>query len=81
MREMVCIDHDAKLEAVLTYFQKGATHMALVSKVVEEAGRDPFLKKVGLISLEDIIEDLLDAELEDEYDVVAHGDEIKAQKE
>ena len=68
MREMVCVAHDSKLEAVLSYFQKGATHMAFVSKVIGEVDKDPTLKKIGLISLEDIIEELLDAEVEDEFD-------------
>jgi len=80
MREMVAIAHDAKLEAVLTYFQKGATHMALVSKVVTEEGRDPYLKKVGLVSLEDIIEEILDAEIEDEYENL-NKEELRRQKE
>lgn len=78
MRPMVCVEHDCKLEAVLHYFSKGTTHIALVSKVVQEEGKDPTFQKVGLVTLEDIIEAILDAKIEDEYEVMS---ELKTQKE
>jgi metal transporter CNNM len=57
----------------MSFFKKGDTHMGIITKVVNEDGRDPDIKKVGIITLEDIIEELLMEEIEDE----AEADEIK----
>ena len=76
MREMVSIEHDTKLDAVLSYFEKGTTHVAMVTKVECEEGQDPYPLKIGLISLEDIIEELIDAEITDEYEM-KHKDDIR----
>ena len=49
-------------------FKDGDNHLAIVTKVENDAGVDPYLKKIGLITLEDIIEQILDAQIEDEYE-------------
>jgi Mg2+/Co2+ transporter CorB len=59
VREVIAIDASTKMEPVLTYFKKNESHMGIVTKVVEEVGKDPELKKLGIITLEDIIEELL----------------------
>lgn len=70
MREIVCIDHTSSCELVLNYFQKGQSHIALIIKVKnnESSIGDPYLEKVGLVSLEDIVEEILDEEIEDEFE-------------
>ena len=70
MREVIALDHKTKLEPVLQFFKRGEFQMAIVTQVVEDPKgmADPVLKKVGIITLEDIIEELLQEEIEDERD-------------
>lgn len=44
-------------------------HMAFVHRVNSEGDCDPFYETVGLITLEDVIEELIQAEIMDETDV------------
>ena len=80
LRDIVYIDHTTSCLRVLSYFKEGGTHLAVVTKVETEDKQDPKLKKLGLVSLEDIIEEVLDAEIEDEYEQEGK-DERRLQKE
>ena len=70
MREIICIEHTSSCELVLSYFQKGQTHIAMIVKVQKNEGNlgDPYLEKIGLVTLEDIVEEILNEEIEDEYE-------------
>ena len=68
LREIIYIDHTTTCLSVLAHFKEGGTHLAVVTKVETEERNDPYLKKIGLITLEDIIEEILGAEIEDEYE-------------
>ncbi len=68
LREKTFIDSTTTCLQVLSYFKQGGTHLAIVTKVVTSESSDPYLKKIGLITLEDIIEEILDAEIEDEFE-------------
>ena len=70
VRDVVQIDHKTKLEPLLTFFKNGESHMAVVTKVEDskEDNKDPELKMIGIITLEDIIGELIDDQ-EDEDEV------------
>lgn len=44
-------------------------HMAFVHQVNNEGEGDPFYETVGIVTLEDVIEELIQAEIMDETDV------------
>ncbi|XP_058051031.1 metal transporter CNNM4-like [Ahaetulla prasina] len=54
-----------KLDAVLEEFKKGKSHLALVQKVNHEQ----VLEVVGLVTLEDVIEEIIKSEIVDESDI------------
>jgi len=68
-REILIAYPDQKLGEVLAMFKKGQGHMALVRKVNTEGPGDPFYEGVGIITLEDIVEEILGDEIVDETDV------------
>ncbi|KAJ1521072.1 hypothetical protein ONE63_002778 [Megalurothrips usitatus] len=61
---------DTTLDVMFKQFKDGIKgHMALVHRVNSEGEGDPFYETVGLITLEDVIEELIQAEIVDETDV------------
>ena len=63
------VDAEDSLEHVLKVFTRTKQHFALVRDVVVHAdGRDNTWARVGLVTMEDILEFLLAQEIEDEYD-------------
>jgi CBS domain containing-hemolysin-like protein len=56
-----------KLEPLLTFFKKGQSHLAVVTKVDQTIeDKDPELKMIGIITLEDIIKELVENKEEEE---------------
>jgi CBS domain containing-hemolysin-like protein len=56
-----------KLEPLLTFFKKGQSHLAVVTKVDQAMeNKDPELKMIGIITLEDIIKELVENKEEEE---------------
>ena len=76
VRDVVQIDHMTMLEPVLTFFKKGQSHMAVVTKVEVVQDKDPELKMIGIITLEDIIEELVDDQ-EDEDLKALQGEQLR----
>ncbi|XP_030057524.1 metal transporter CNNM3 isoform X2 [Microcaecilia unicolor] len=60
--------NDTKLDAVLEEFKRGKSHMAIVQKVNNEGEGDPFYEVLGLVTLEDVIEEIIKSEILDESD-------------
>ena len=69
LRNTVTISADDKLEPLLGYFKKGLTHLGVVTEIMHREGRDPTHKVVGIVTLEDIIEEIIMDEIEDEYEM------------
>ncbi|XP_060114526.1 metal transporter CNNM4-like [Heteronotia binoei] len=61
--------HDTKLDAVLEEFKTGKSHLAVVRKMKTESGRDPGSEVVGVVTLEDVIEEIINSEILDESDI------------
>ncbi|CAL9682398.1 unnamed protein product [Knipowitschia caucasica] len=60
--------NDTKLDAMLEEFKKGSSTMAIVQKVNNEGEGDPFYEVLGLVTLEDVIEEIIKSEILDESD-------------
>jgi len=60
---------DITLDKLLEKFKTGAFHMAIVQRVNSEGEGDPFYEVLGIITMEDVIEEIIKAEIVDETDV------------
>lgn len=62
---------DATLDVALNEFKRGLSHMAFVQRIVDDGERDPRYEVLGVVTLEDVIEEVLQAEIIDETDVLS----------
>lgn len=61
---------DVTLDVMFKEFKEGAKgHMAFVHRINNEGDGDPFYETIGLVTMEDVIEELIQAEIMDETDV------------
>ncbi|CAM9396109.1 unnamed protein product [Scytosiphon promiscuus] len=67
-RAVTVVWPDYTLGDVLKVFKQGKSHLSLVRDVNDSGEGDPFYEVVGLITLEDIIEEILGDEIVDETD-------------
>uniref|UniRef100_A0A3B5LZT6 Metal transporter n=1 Tax=Xiphophorus couchianus TaxID=32473 RepID=A0A3B5LZT6_9TELE len=61
--------NDTKLDAMLEEFKKGTSHLAIVQRVNNEGEGDPFYEVLGIVTLEDVIEEIIKSEILDETDL------------
>lgn len=59
---------DRLIDEMFEEFRMGETHLAFVTEVVEQDDLDPYVLCVGIITLEDILEELVQMEIYDEFD-------------
>ncbi|XP_013064077.2 metal transporter CNNM4-like [Biomphalaria glabrata] len=64
------VDHDVKLDAMLQEFLQGDSHMAIVQKLHNNEDHDPYYETMGVVTLEDVIEEILQREIIDEKDLI-----------
>jgi len=67
--KVLCTWTDTSLEVIMHDFQKGLSHLAIVRKVNNEGPLDPVYENLGIVTLEDIIEVILQENIVDESDV------------
>ena len=72
---------DVILTDMFDEFKSGEKgHMAVVQEVITEGTGDPYLETVGLITLEDIVEEIIQQEIVDETDVIIDNKTKKKRK-
>ncbi|XP_066477578.1 metal transporter CNNM1 [Tiliqua scincoides] len=81
-RPLHCVFHDTRLDALLEEFKKGKSHLAIVQRVNDEGEGDPFYEVMGIVTLEDVIEEIIKSEILDETDLCSdnHRKERAAQR-
>ncbi|XP_034045049.1 metal transporter CNNM1-like [Thalassophryne amazonica] len=67
--QLHCVFNDTKLDAMLEEFKKGKSHLAIVQRVNNEGEGDPFYEVMGIVTLEDVIEEIIKSEILDETDL------------
>ncbi|XP_077351397.1 metal transporter CNNM1 [Festucalex cinctus] len=68
-RPMHCVFNDTKLDVMLEEFKRGKSHLAVVQRVNNEGEGDPFYEVMGIVTLEDVIEEIIKSEIVDETDL------------
>ncbi|CAL1578002.1 unnamed protein product [Knipowitschia caucasica] len=61
--------NDTKLDVMLEQFKRGKSHLAVVQRVNSEGEGDPFYEVMGIVTLEDVIEEIIKSEIVDETDL------------
>lgn len=59
---------DDTLGDTLKLFQERRSHLAIVKRVNDEGEGDPFYENVGILTMEDILEEILGSDIKDERD-------------
>lgn len=67
---------DTKLNVMLEEFKRGQSHMAFIQRVNSEGVGDPFYETLGMVTLEDVIEDIFQSEITDESSVILENREL-----
>lgn len=72
---------DTTLDTALNEFKSGKSHMAIVQKVINDGDRDPFYEITGVVTLEDVIEEIMQMEINDETDTLSDNRRKRRRKD
>nr|XP_010304016.1 PREDICTED: metal transporter CNNM1 [Balearica regulorum gibbericeps] len=72
-RPLHCVFNDTRLDTLLEEFKKGKSHLAIVQRVNNEGEGDPFYEVMGIVTLEDVIEEIIKSEILDETDLYTNN--------
>lgn len=72
---------DATLDKVLNEFKTGRSHMAIVQRVIDDGEHDPYHEITGIVTLEDVIEEIMQMEINDETDTISDNRRKRRRKD
>lgn len=72
---------DTTLDIALNEFKTGKSHMAIVQKIIDDGEKDPVYEITGIVTLEDVIEEIMQMEINDETDTLSDNRRKRRRKE
>lgn len=68
---LIFIDDETTLDVALNEFKTGKSHMAVVRQIYDDGETDKYYEAIGVVTLEDVIEEVLQVEINDETDTLS----------
>jgi CBS domain containing-hemolysin-like protein len=68
---LIFIEDTATLDVALNEFKTGKSHMAIVRQIYDDGEVDKYYEAIGVVTLEDVIEEVLQTEINDETDTLS----------
>ena len=68
---LIFIEGHATLDVALNEFKTGKSHMAVVRQIYDDGEVDKYYEAIGVVTLEDVIEEVLQTEINDETDTLS----------
>ncbi|CAC5420325.1 CNNM [Mytilus coruscus] len=77
---LIYVFDDLKLDAMLYEFRQGHSHLAVIRRVNSEGEGDPYYENLGVLTLEDVIEEIIQSEIIDETDTLTDNRQKKQRR-